>query len=122
MKQLTIITVLLFSLISVSNSFHTPMSRRHGRSGVQISPISPCTTTILYDAITEVARGEDGESSELSKVTGFSGCSIRLPDPERITEYEITIDGDAADLAKFSEAIYKKILGDAKNQRFQGFR
>jgi hypothetical protein len=27
-----------------------------------------------------------------------------------------------ADLAKFSQAVYKKILADAKQQRFQGFR
>ena len=34
----------------------------------------------------------------------------------------MTIDGVEADLGKFSEAIYKKIIGDAKRERFQGFR
>lgn len=29
---------------------------------------------------------------------------------------------EEADLGRFSEAIYKKITADAKNQRFQGFR
>mmetsp|Transcript_24770 Transcript_24770/g.54011 ORF Transcript_24770/g.54011 Transcript_24770/m.54011 type:complete len:272 (-) Transcript_24770:70-885(-) len=38
------------------------------------------------------------------------------------TDWKISIDGDQADLGKFSEAIYKKITQDAKQQRFQGFR
>ena len=34
------------------------------------------------------------------------------------TDWEISIDGDQADLGKFSEAIYKKITQDAKQQRY----
>jgi hypothetical protein len=83
--------------------------------------LSTSSSTSLYDAITSIAN-DNNDNNEFSNVSGFSGSSIRLPDPERITEYEITIDGEAADLGKFSEAIYKKIIGDAKNQRFQGFR
>ena len=34
------------------------------------------------------------------------------------TDWKISIDGDQADLGKFSEAIYKKITQDAKQQRY----
>lgn len=34
----------------------------------------------------------------------------------------IVIPSEQADLGKFSEAIYKKVTADAKQQRFQGFR
>ena len=49
------------------------------------------------------------------------GCSITKVDGSQ-TDYEVSIDGVEADLGKFSEAIYKKITSDAKQQRFQGFR
>jgi hypothetical protein len=39
-----------------------------------------------------------------------------------VTEWVIRIDGVEADLGRFSEAVYKKIVSDAKRQRFQGFR
>ena len=50
------------------------------------------------------------------------GCSVTPVGSEPHTEWTIQIDGVEADLGRFSEAIYKKILGDAKQQRFQGFR
>lgn len=49
------------------------------------------------------------------------GCSISKVDGSQ-KDYEVSIDGVEADLGKFSEAIYKKITSDAKQQRFQGFR
>eukprot|EP00560_Eucampia_antarctica_P002286 CAMPEP_0197833068 /NCGR_PEP_ID=MMETSP1437-20131217/17560_1 /TAXON_ID=49252 ORGANISM="Eucampia antarctica, Strain CCMP1452" /NCGR_SAMPLE_ID=MMETSP1437 /ASSEMBLY_ACC=CAM_ASM_001096 /LENGTH=228 /DNA_ID=CAMNT_0043436859 /DNA_START=165 /DNA_END=851 /DNA_ORIENTATION=- len=49
------------------------------------------------------------------------GCSILKVEGSQ-TEYEATIDGVEADLGKFSDAIYKKITMDAKQQRYQGFR
>jgi hypothetical protein len=39
-----------------------------------------------------------------------------------VTEWVITIDGVEADLGRFSEAIYKQIMQQAKRERFQGFR
>lgn len=51
----------------------------------------------------------------------IAGCSLeRVGDS--LTDYTLTIDGDQADLGRFSEAIYKKFLQEAKQQRFQGFR
>jgi hypothetical protein len=38
------------------------------------------------------------------------------------TEWMIQIDGIEADLGRFSLAIYKKLLNDAKQQQFQGYR
>jgi hypothetical protein len=50
------------------------------------------------------------------------GCTVTPVGSEPHTEWVIQIDGVEADLGRFSEAIYKKITGDAKQQRFQGFR
>jgi hypothetical protein len=52
----------------------------------------------------------------------IQGCTIQPANPESLTEWILNIDGVEADLGRFSDAIYKKILGDAKRQRFQGFR
>ena len=49
------------------------------------------------------------------------GCVITKVDG-KVTEWEVQIDGVEADLGKFSEAIYRKITSDAKQERFQGFR
>lgn len=51
----------------------------------------------------------------------ISGCSILLKDGSQ-TEWSVTIDGVEADLGKFSEAVFKKVSADARQQRFQGFR
>jgi hypothetical protein len=49
------------------------------------------------------------------------GCTMQKVG-DSLTEWTLTIDGVDADLGRFSEAIYKKMMGDAKQQRFQGFR
>ena len=49
----------------------------------------------------------------------IKGCKLTVDEP---TKFSIYIDGVEADLAGFSAAIYKKIIMDAKQQRFQGFR
>lgn len=51
----------------------------------------------------------------------LQGCSIQLVG-DSVTEWIVTIDGVEADLGRFSQAIYKKFIADAKRQRFQGFR
>jgi hypothetical protein len=51
----------------------------------------------------------------------IQGCTIE-PKDGSITEWTITIDGVQADLGRFSEAVYKKVVSDAKRERFQGFR
>lgn len=49
------------------------------------------------------------------------GCRLE-PVEGSLTEWTLAIDGVEADLGRFSEAIYKKVTQDAKQQRFQGFR
>ena len=51
----------------------------------------------------------------------IQGCQLTRVG-ESPTDWEVTIDGEEADLGKFSEAVYKKITSDARTQRFQGFR
>lgn len=59
-----------------------------------------------------VSNGDNG---------AIKGCSITQV-PGSLTTWTISIDGVEADLGKFSEAIYRKITQDAKQQQFQGFR
>ncbi len=59
-----------------------------------------------------VSNTEDGR---------IRGCQITQVEGSMV-DWIITIDGQEADLGKFSEAIYRKITSDAKQERFQGFR
>ena len=68
----------------------------------------------------EVVPEQDGRirGCTLQAVTEGDGySSASMP-----TEWILTIDGEQADLGRFSEAIYKKLMSEAKQQRFQGFR
>lgn len=65
--------------------------------------------------------GWNGEVVSNTEDGRIRGCSITKVDGT-ITDWVIQIDGVEADLGKFSEAIYRKICSDAKQQRFQGFR
>ena len=82
-----------------------------------------------------VGRGTSSTQLHLSSSSGWNGevvsnqggvirgCSIEpVGTSEPVLEWEIKIDGVEADIGRFSEAIYKKIISDAKQQRFQGFR
>ena len=66
-------------------------------------------------------NGWDGQVVSNTVDGKISGCSIQNVDGSEV-EWILTIDGVQADLGRFSEAIYKKILADAKQQRFQGFK
>ncbi|KAG7352231.1 bacterial trigger factor-like protein [Nitzschia inconspicua] len=52
------------------------------------------------------------------------GCSITPVGngDSTTTEWIIAIDGVEADLGRFSDALYKQIMQQAKRERFQGFR
>ena len=85
-----------------------------------LTPTSPRprhSAFTMFDAITEVAGGENDSPGAITST--FRGCSMTAISP---TEYSVQIDGDEADLGRFSEQIYKKLMIDAKQQRFQGFR
>ncbi|GKY96746.1 hypothetical protein MPSEU_000634100 [Mayamaea pseudoterrestris] len=49
------------------------------------------------------------------------GCSLQLVEGSMV-DWVVTIDGVEADLGRFSEAVYKKVLKDGKRQSFQGFK
>lgn len=66
------------------------------------------------------SSGDDWKG-EVVKGGRIRGCSLEQVEG-KISEWTLSIDGDEADLGRFSDAIYKKIIGDAKQQRFQGFR
>jgi hypothetical protein len=88
------------------------------------------TITSLFDASEDQSENNDpktaGWNGEVVANTNdgrIRGCSIQpLDEDTSNTEWIITIDGIEADLGRFSEAIYKKFIQDAKQQRFQGFR
>ena len=72
----------------------------------------------------QIFESPDSWSGEVASNTEngqIRGCTITQVEGS-ITEWVIGIDGVEADLGKFSEAIYRKITSDAKQQRFQGFR
>jgi hypothetical protein len=65
--------------------------------------------------------GWNGEVASNTKGGKISGCTMQQVGTSE-TDWIMTIDGTDADLGRFSEAIYKKIIQDAKRQQFQGFR
>ena len=63
----------------------------------------------------------DGEVVANTKGGKIKGCTLQQVEGS-LTEWIISIDGEEADLGRFSDAIYKKMIQEAKQQRFQGFR
>ena len=84
------------------------------------------TSFALGETATEASVADVEDDSWKGQVTTseggiIKGCNILLKEGA-LTEWTVTIDGNEADLSGFSEAIYKKITADARQQRFQGFR
>jgi len=79
------------------------------------------TMNILRSRFLSLAADNEAWKGEVVHGGDISGCSVQSVDGS-ITEWIITIDGVEADLGRFSEAIYKKLMQDAKQERFQGFR
>lgn len=77
--------------------------------------------TFVRDVGTRTYMSTEPWSGELVDGGTIEGCTI-TQSPDSLTMWQIQIDGVQADLGKFSEAIYKKITTDAKQQRYQGFR
>jgi hypothetical protein len=74
-----------------------------------------------------VPNTEDGRirGCTIQPVVVVGSNNHQLPEDSVITsttEWVISIDGVAADLGRFSTAIYQKVLREAQQQRFQGFR
>eukprot|EP00591_Stephanopyxis_turris_P010906 CAMPEP_0195511844 /NCGR_PEP_ID=MMETSP0794_2-20130614/4017_1 /TAXON_ID=515487 /ORGANISM="Stephanopyxis turris, Strain CCMP 815" /LENGTH=285 /DNA_ID=CAMNT_0040639513 /DNA_START=68 /DNA_END=925 /DNA_ORIENTATION=- len=73
-----------------------------------------------------VDRSRNGILSSSQEESDTSASAIRGCVIDRVADslntFTVTIDGNEADLGKFSQQLYKKILNDAKQERFQGFR
>mmetsp|Transcript_4374 Transcript_4374/g.5743 ORF Transcript_4374/g.5743 Transcript_4374/m.5743 type:complete len:257 (+) Transcript_4374:108-878(+) len=77
----------------------------------------------LHQLASSSSSNDDWQGNIVSTAEGrISGCSITQSKKDSVTEWSLNINGVDADLGRFSEAIYKKITMDAKQQRFQGFR
>lgn len=77
---------------------------------------------LVHDAYkVPIASGLSSSTSSDTPDGKITGCTLQQVDGS-VTNWIITIDGVEADLGRFSDAIYKKIISDAKRQRFQGFR
>jgi hypothetical protein len=74
----------------------------------------------IYASVDDM-RGSDEWQGGVVPDGTIRGCSV-TPVGDSITDWVIQIDGVEADLGRFSEAIYKHIMNDAKRQNFQGFR
>jgi len=105
-------------LIAVSNpfgalAFPTSFSRRG---------IVPATASNKHlTTLSSEASAWNGEVASNTADGIMNGCKVSQVEGS-MTEWVVAIDGEQADLGKFSEAIYKKITADAKKERFQGFR
>ena len=60
----------------------------------------------------------DVTNSENGKILGCTITNIG----DSLTDWEVKIDGEEADLGKFSSVIYQKLLSDGKQQNYRGFR
>jgi hypothetical protein len=84
-----------------------------------------CHSRIFFSSTTqdEVPASAEWKGEVVSNTPDgvIQGCTIE-PRVGSLTEWTVTIDGVEADLGRFSEAVYKKVVSDAKRERFQGFR
>lgn len=123
------------SLSSTSSSISRPLSWNDRHRYWHHS--AAAAVLVLNDAVQNI-RGEIDDEWKGEVVPGGSmmrGCTIQEAKKEDnnnenesssasapCTEFVIRIDGVEADLGRFSNAIYKQLMIEAKQQRFQGFR
>ena len=123
------------SLSSTSSSINRPLSWNDRHRYWHHS--AAAAVLVLNDAVQNI-RGEIDDEWKGEVVPGGSmmrGCTIQEAKKEDnnnenesssasapCTEFVIRIDGVEADLGRFSNAIYKQLMIEAKQQRFQGFR
>mmetsp|Transcript_11844 Transcript_11844/g.19655 ORF Transcript_11844/g.19655 Transcript_11844/m.19655 type:complete len:233 (-) Transcript_11844:149-847(-) len=93
----------------------------------QVAAFVPQTRSFAgFQNVQPLQQSFDGDAGWTGEVVSNEGGSIKGCTMTQVdgstTEWTIFIDGVEADLGKFSEVVYKKLLVDAKTQRFQGFR
>ena len=92
----------------------TVASRRDGHQPLPLAPALAASS----DSSDGAWNGDVASNDPKGRI---QGCQLTRVG-ESPTDWEVAIDGEEADLGKFSEAVYKKITSDARQQRFQGFR
>ena len=95
----------------------------HKCNSFSLNPISNKVRRFnLPTSLSSEASGDwNGEVASNTEGGKIKGCVITQVDGS-LTDWKIRVDGQQADLGKFSDAIYRKITKDAKQERFQGFR
>jgi hypothetical protein len=79
---------------------------------------TPRGDTSTWSATDDEWKGDVVSNAKDGKIRG---CTVKSVE-DSVIDWIIEIDGEEADLGKFSEVVYRKITADAKQQRFQGFR
>lgn len=121
MTSVALMLPLIAILCTVDAAFSVaPLSvfRRGGIPLVRDASKVPIALGLLASTASEPWKGDVVSNTPDGKITG---CTLQQVDGS-VTNWIITIDGVEADLGRFSDAIYKKLIADAKRQRFQGFR
>ena len=108
-------STILFGILSFSSCCE------HEVASFSISGLSSRVSgTALFSSVNDM-RASDDWQGDVVPGGQIRGCTVTQAG-ESITEWVIQIDGIEADLGRFSDAIYKQITRDAKQQNFQGFR
>lgn len=110
---------LLFSCIASTAYAFTPVSPYPHRIPAATAGFADTASSPRLSS-TALAAAEEWQG-DVVKGGKILGCSLQQV-AGSMTEWTITIDGVEADLGRFSGVVYKKLLMNAKEQRFQGFR
>mmetsp|Transcript_29816 Transcript_29816/g.34294 ORF Transcript_29816/g.34294 Transcript_29816/m.34294 type:complete len:256 (-) Transcript_29816:122-889(-) len=110
----------LLSHISTTCAFTTSVSVSKRQWGTTTTRFSSSDDVIDITPASSESVPDDGDWDG-NVVDGgiIKGCTVIS---DGVAKYEISIDGVEADLATFSESVYKKIISDAKQQSYQGYR
>jgi len=118
-----LLLLLALGVVQKQSSAFVPAKQSVSTWGRQQQQTTPSFVGTLL-ATAEEGKDEEAWNGQVASNTEngrIKGCTItRVGDS--LTDWVMQVDGEEADLGKFSEAIYKKLMMDAKQQRFQGFR
>lgn len=104
-------------VIEEVESFRTVINQNNNPLSSSLQKSSPI---ILHSSVQKF-REDDEWKGEVTTGGTMRGCTVQQVQ-DSVTEFTIRIDGVEADLGRFSKAIFTKMITDAKQERFQGFR
>jgi hypothetical protein len=103
--------------LSFVSSFSSNNYNNNNNPLNNIHRIQTSSSTSLYGTFLD----KDEWKGDVVPGGTIRGCSLTQVG-DSLTDWIIKIDGIEADLGRFSDAIWKQILANAKKERFQGFR